>query len=157
MTEKQKIKLEKLINTFPNDYKKFFWELTEYAVSLGYYPKLNASETIAEFGKSKHGKTIMRINTNGDSQAPGIRMRFDGLSVCFGIFQGAAEDSNKECMNCNRCDRKKGIKYILPDGSEIIGACQEKRILPSYGIDNINELKEAIKEQDEYLMSLVSS
>ena len=146
--------METLISQFPDDYKDFFRNLIEYTISLGYNLRFNSKITSADFIKSKHGKTIMRIGAYGD--LPALCIRFDGLPVCSGIFQEAAIYSKEHgfCKQCNRCDGSKGIKYKLSDGSVIVGSCQSIRDIPTYIAEDFSLIKETLKIQDEYLIKL---
>ena len=162
MTEKTKIKLDTLISKFPDEYRIFFREIAEHAISLGYNPRFNDKISYADFVKSKHGKTILKISPYPNCsllRLPALNMRFDGLPVCHGIFQEAAEFSaNAEhCIKCNKCGGSRKIKYTLSDGSEIFGCCQHIRDIPSYSIENLSEIKDALKTQDDYLMSLIAT
>jgi hypothetical protein len=151
MAEKTKIKLDNVICKFSKENQELFRELTEYIVSLGYNPKVNARET--DFIKSKHGKTIMKIETGyGSSPVPRLNIRFDAMPVCIGIFQEAIEHFIERCSRCRKCTGKLGNKYVLPDGRETF-PCRAVIYMPFFNADNLSEVKDALKMQDDFLMT----
>ncbi|MDR0324689.1 MAG: hypothetical protein LBI19_01165 [Oscillospiraceae bacterium] len=163
MTEKQKINLQKILFALPDDYREAYREVAEYAMSLGYNPKLNPGETYADFVKSKNRRTVMKIDTNGQ---PRLAVRFDALPVCTGIFEEAVEHRRKPCItreynHCARCEGTWGSKYTLPDGKEYV-ICSTVIDIPAFSVsnisaDSISAVKEALKVQDDYLMSLITA
>jgi len=153
MTEKTKIKLNNVISKFSKEYQGLFREIAEYIISLGYNPKVNAGETYADFIKSKHGKTIMKIEMGYDNPSiPRLSIRFDALPVCSGIFQEAIEHFIERCSRCRKCTGKLGNKYVLPDGREIF-PCRAVIYMPFFNADNLSEVKDALKMQDDFLMT----
>jgi hypothetical protein len=155
MTEKQRISLEKIISALPENRQEAFREIAEYVMSLGYSPKMNPRGTYADFVKSKHKKTIMKIDTIGDT--PRLAIRFDAIPVCFGILQEAVEKRAKECGKYNSCSKCDGSgeylkKYTLPNGRECY-ICNAVIDIPAFNVENIPEIKEALRIQDEFLMS----
>ena len=161
MTEKTRKKLEDLISKFPDEYKNFFREIFDYLVSLGYNPKFSANLGSAEFSKSKHGRSIMKVYPpyNPDGM-PHLRLRFDGLPVCTGLFEEAVEIMRSNCERCNHYDRCNGanaIKYTMSNGSEVLGSCQPIRDIPKYSVDELPLIKDALKIQDIYLMGLYAT
>ena len=149
MTEKTRIKLDSVISKFLDEYRDLYRELVEYVVSLGYSAKVNAKETYADFVKSKHGKTIMKIECGYENPAiPRLSIRFDALSVCSGNFQKAIERFIEGCPNCRKCNGRFGNRYLLSDGREVF-PCRATIYMPSFGL---LEVKEALKLQDDFLM-----
>ena len=162
MTEKQKYALNKIITALPDNCRETFREVAEYAVLLGYMPKLNAKETYADFIKSKHGRTILKIDIN--AAPPRLALRFDALRVYSGIFQEAVENRvnllegcswfTGNCHNCGKCDRTQGYSYELSDGRKGFFCGSGVIDMPLFGDEHIAEIKNALKTQDDYLMSL---
>lgn len=162
MTEKQKNSLNKIISALPDNCRELFREVAEYAVFLEYKPKLNAKETYADFIKSKHGRTILKIETAANP--PRLAMRFDALPVYSGIFREAIENRvnlleqfdwfKGSCHGCGKCDRTQGYTYELPDGRKGFFCGSGVIDLPSFSNENIAEIKNALKTQDNYFMNL---
>ncbi|MCL2546796.1 MAG: hypothetical protein FWE06_06335 [Oscillospiraceae bacterium] len=169
MTEKQKNALNKIIVTLPNDCRKSYLEVAEYAISLGYMPALTGkNEDKADFRKSKTKKTILSIRTKNNS--PQIAMSFYALQQYTGVFKEALEKIynyentgyETRCFECeNKCGQcGTGIAYgysiILPDGKYgfICGHCVIP--LPTFCAENIQEVKEALKIQDEFYLKKMS-
>ena len=162
MTEKQKSALHKIITALSSERRESFREVAEYAVSLGYMPKLNAKGTYADFIKSKHGRTILKIDIN--AVPPRLALRFDALRVYSGIFQEAVESRvnllerfewfTGNCHNCGKCDRTQGYSYELSDGRKGFFCGAGVIDMPFFGDEHIAEIKDALKTQDDYLMSL---
>ena len=162
MTEKQKTALETIISALPDYSQKAFREVAEYAISLGYTPKLNKKKTYADFIKSKHKKTIMKIDTA--YQAPRLAVKFNALPVCTGIFQKAVEERLKICgsyESCKKCGRTFGDLYTMPNGKEIricnavIDVYSAVSDIPFLSAVNIAEIKEALKLQDDFLTNQI--
>ena len=162
MTEKQKTALETIISALPDYSQGAFREIAEYAMSLGYTPKLNKKNTYADFIKSKHKKTIMKIDAA--YQAPRLAVRFNALPVCTGIFQMAVEERLKICGSygsCKTCAGTFGDIYTLPNGKKVricnavIDVYSAVSSIPFFSAANIAEIKEALKLQDDFLMSQV--
>jgi hypothetical protein len=155
MTEKQKVSFEKIIGAIPVNSREAYREVAEYIMSLGYNPRLNGGETYADFIKSKHRKTIMKIETG---KTPRLAIRFDALPVCSGIFKEAVEKRKMSyCPKCKyKCNGNNGIskKYVLPDGRECY-ICNVVIDIPAFNAENVSKIKEVLKIQDEHLMSLI--
>ena len=161
MTEKQKISLDTIISAVSDDYRDSFRQVAEYAISLGYNPKLNAKKTYADFIKSKHGKTLMKIDTD-PKFPPRLAIRFDALPVYSGIFLEAIEyrvdlleqmGHKVRCWGCKKCDGTIGYKYKLSDGREGFLCGRGVIDIPSFAAEHISKIKDALKVQDDFLMS----
>jgi len=152
VTEKTKIKLDHVISKFSDEYKALFQEITEHIISLGYTAKVNVKETYADFVKSKHGKTIMKIECGYDNpQIPRLSIRFDALPVCSGHFQEAIEHFIEGCPSCRKCNGRFGNKYVLSDGREVF-PCRATIYMPFFNTDTLSEVKEALSIQDDFLI-----
>ena len=163
MTEKQKTSLETIIAALPDYSQQAFREIAEYVISLGYTPTLNKKKTYVDFVKSKHKKTIMKIDTT--YHAPRLAIRFNALPVCTDIFQKAVEGRLKICGSydsCKKCDRTFGDIYVLPGGKKVricnavIDIYSAVADIPFLSAENITEIKEALKMQDEWLISQIA-
>ena len=167
MTEKTRTKLDNFILENPEEYRGFVKELAEYAISLGYNPKFQKNISCVDFIKSKNGRTIMKIYANCNPHGlasdgkPHLRIRFDGLPICTGLFEEAAKLCHSVCMaHCNsqsNCNRANAIKYTLSDNSVVLGTCQQIRDIPKYNIEDLPLIKESLKIQDAYLMELYAT
>jgi len=161
MTEKQKVKVNNVIQKFPNEYNELFQEIVEYITSLGYIPKVNANETYADFIKNKHGRVIMKIECGYEKppaiKIPRLNIRLDALPKCTGIFEEAVLHFKKTfCPKCGKCDGKYGLNYVLSNGGEIY-TCRHTIHIPSFNTDTISEIKQALKIQDDYLLKNYSN
>ena len=161
MTEKTRIKLDNVISKFPAEYQESYRGITEYVISLGYNPKVNAGETYADFVKSKHGKIIMKIECGYEkppaSKIPRLNIRFDVLPTLFGMFEDAFLQFKKShCPKCGKCNGKFGLKYMLSNENEVY-TCRSTIYIPSFNTDNISEIKEVLKAQDEHLIRLYTT
>lgn len=161
MTEKKLAKIDKLISAISKDDQKPFREVAEYVVTLGYNPKLNGKETYADFIKSKHGKTIMKIDID-PRFPPRLAIRCDALPAWSGIFYKALEKRvdllegmghTVRCWGCGKCDGTIGYAYSLTDGREGFLCGRGVIDLPTFSSENVAEVKEALKVQDDFLMS----
>ena len=171
MTEKQKDTLEKIISALPNNFREAFREVAEHAISLGYMPVAKGTKTTyADFTKSKIKRTILKIDLTVDP--PRLGMKFYAISEYFGIFQEAIEERiryysklkyeiTSHCTGCmhiksGKCKGAQGYTFIFPDGRQgfICGFCVIP--LPSFTAENVPEVKEALKLQDDYFMKQTS-
>ena len=161
MTEKQNYAFNKIINAISGDNKSAFREVAEYAISLGYMPKLNANETYADFIKSKVKKMIMKIDTDF-KYPPRLAINFFAIPEYTGIFAEAIEfrvhllaqhGHTARCWGCKKCDGTRGYQYKFPDGREIFLCGAGAIDIPSFGAENVTLIKNALKIQDEFLMS----
>ena len=164
MTEKQKYALNKIVTALPNDCREAFKDVAEYAISLGYMPVIKGSETYVDFVKSKIKRTILKIDLN--SNPPRLGMKFYAIPEYFGIFQAAIEERIKYysklkyeikayCTGCmqsrnGRCGGSQGYTFILPDGKQGFLCGFGIIPLPLFTGNNVRDVKEALKLQDEF-------
>ena len=167
MTDKQKDALENVISALPNDCKKIFKEVAEYAVSLGYMPVARGTNsTYTDFTKSKIKRTILKIDLN--SAPPRLGIKFYAIPKYSGIFQEAIEERIRyyaklkyeittHCVGCmhsksEKCKGGQGYTFKFPDGKQgfLCGFCVLS--IPSFAAENVTEVKEALKLQDHYFM-----
>jgi len=166
MTKKQKYALNKIITALPNDCRENYLEIVEYAISLDYMPVLaGKQEDKLDFRKSKTKKTILSIRTKNNSLQ--IAMRFYALQEYTGIFKEAldaridmyikhgfkineSETRHFECSRkCGLCDGTHGYSFILPDEKYGFFCGHDVIPLPTFRAESIQEVKEALKIQDE--------
>ena len=161
MTEKQTYAFNKIINSLPNNHKEAFREVAEYAIFLGYNPKLNAKETYADFINSKTKRPILKIDTDVNC-SPRIAIQFRPMPAYSGIFYKAIEERvnlleqmghNPRCWGCGKCDGTEGHKYALSDGRKGFLCGRGVLTLPSFCAENVSATKIALKDQADYLMS----
>ena len=161
MTEKQKIALNKVITDLPDECRESYLEIAECAVSLGYMPVIKGvREDYADFTKSKLKRTILKINTNPDYR--GIAIKFYALSSCGGVFREAIAERlaywnrlgyEARCFGCGKCDGTHGYACALPDGRQGFLCGFGVIPLPTFRSENVSEVKEALKLQDEFFMN----
>ncbi len=164
MTEKQSRALEKIISALPENCRHSYLEVAEYAISLGYMPVLKGVRgDYADFTKGKVKKTILKINANPD--CPWLAIKFYALPVYYGIFQDAIDERicywNKlgyqvHCFGCGKCDGTHGYSVRLPDGRQGFLCGFGVVPLPTFSAENISQVKEALKLQDEFYMNQAS-
>lgn len=158
MTVKQQSALNSLITALPDVCRESYQEIAEYAISLGYMPALKGSrKDYADFTNSKLKRTILKINTNPDYRW--IALKFYALLEYNGVFQDAIEERlaywNKlgyeaKCFGCGKCDGTHGYKCTLPNGEKGFLCGFGVIPIPTFKAENIAEVKEAIKIQDEF-------
>lgn len=158
MTEKQQNALNTILSALPEDCRESYQEIANYAISLGYMPVLKGSrKDYADFINSKLKRTILKINTNPDCRC--IAIKFYALSEYNGIFQDAIDERlaywNKlgyeaKCFGCGKCDGTHGYKCITQSGKKAFLCGFGIVPIPTFNAENIEEIKEAIKIQDEF-------
>jgi len=161
VTAKQKYAFDKIINAVSGDKYDAFREVAEYVISLGYMPKLNTGETYVDFIKSKVKRMIMKIDTDF-KYPPRLTINFFAIPEYTGIFAEAIEyrvgllaglGHTARCWGCKKCDGTRGYKYEFPDGRKIflcgVGAID----IPSFDTENVTQIKDALKIQDEFFMN----
>lgn len=168
ITEKQKYAINKIISNMPDDLREIYREIAEYAISLGYMPTIKGvNETYADFSKSKVKRTILKIDTDPNFP-PRLAMKFFAIPVYSAIFQEALRERinvlerlkcapvSLSCGGCGKCDGTHGYYYTYPDGRKVFLCGMEVITVPSFCADNISEVKEALKTQDEFFMEHIS-
>ena len=164
MTEKQKNTLNETIIALPNEYQKEFREIAEYTISLGYMPVKKGTYT--DFVKSKVKRTILKIDFN--PKIPRLGMKFYAIPEYTGIFGEAIKNAleyysklkyeiKPYCTGCmqrrnGRCKEPQGYIISLPDGKQGFICGFGMITLPSFTEENVREIKEALKIQDEFFM-----
>ena len=165
MTEKQKDALSKIIAAVPDDYQAIFKEVADYAISLGYMPTLKgAKKDYADFIKSKVKRTIMKIDTA--PTLPRLAIKFYALPEYAGIFKDAIDERvaiwqklgyEAKCFGCGKCDGTHGFTVTFDDGKQGFLCGGGVFDLPSFGAENVSEVKAALKAQDVFFMANITS
>jgi len=163
MTEKQEVALNKVINALPDDCREAIREVAEYAISLGYMPVLKGTrENYADFINRKIKKTILKIQTN--PRFPFLEMKFYALRSYSGIFQKSIDERlltwnrlgyEARCFGCGKCSGTEGYLFNFPDGNQGFLCGFGVLPLPSFSVENIPEVKEALKVQDEFFIKQI--
>jgi len=170
MTEKQKYALDKTIAALPDDSREAFRNVAEYAISLGYMPVIKGNETYTDFIKSKTKRTILKIDLN--LNPPRLGMKFYAIPEYFGIFKEALEERiryysklnyeiKSHCTGCmqrknGRCHEPQGYTFALSDGNQGFICGFGIIPLPTFTIENVPEIKEALRLQDIFFMKQIS-
>jgi len=168
-TKKQKELIKSHLSPFESRIQLLYQDIILYLSELGYRPK-KAGSSIS-FTNDVHGKQIAKIGTDinkNEAHAPWFSLRF---SACKGYSQRFADivrdaiikvTANNQyrlarCTTgeCNGCKGESGSHIytsILPNG-ERLASCGAYAIkIPNISIDDLNEIKELIKEEHEYLV-----
>lgn len=162
MTEKQNEALQKIITAIPVEYQDIYREIAEYAVSLGYMPLLKGAHgQYAVFSKPKINRTILKIVTS-DPKAPDpfIEMRFfANIPPYSPFFQKAIDDRiyvwnfdcDHPCNNCGSCDGTQIYYSVYSDGTvRTLCGFTSLIYMPPVHAENVPEIKDALKKQDDY-------
>jgi len=164
MTQKQTDALEKIIAALPEESRPIFREVAEYAISLGYMPKImGVRGDYADFSKSKIKRTVLKIGTD-PKFPPRLALKFYALSKFTTTFREAVEERLKvwqrlgyeaKCFGCGRCDGTEGYTAVFPDGTEGFLCGYGVLDVPAFSAENVDEIKAAIKIQDEFFMGQI--
>jgi len=164
MSEKQEYALHKILSSLPDDCREPFREVAEYAISLGYVPKLNAKETYADFNSTKTKRIILKIDAA--ATPPRLAMQFCPMPAYSGIFYDAIVERvgilvqmghTPRCWGCGKCDGTEGHTYVLSDGKTGFLCGRGVMTLPSFCAENVSEVKAALKAQDDYLLGSIKA
>jgi len=165
MTEKQKNALGKLLAAIPEECRNAYREVAEYTITLGYIPTIKgAHDSYADFSKSKVKKTLLKIDTDPHFP-PRLAMKFFATHSYSALFQQAVEARLAQftkfgygtgCGSCGKCDGTHGYTYTYPDGKQVFLCGRELLDLPSFSADNVSEVKEALRRQDELFVKCIS-
>ncbi|MDR1117239.1 MAG: hypothetical protein LBL09_03205 [Oscillospiraceae bacterium] len=165
MTSKQTDSFDKIISMLTEDCRESVREVAKYAVSLGYMPALKGSgKNYADFSNSKLNRTILKIQTN--PKFPYLEIKFYAVAAYSAFFQKAIEyrlstwnrlHYETRCFGCGKCDGTEGYMVTLPDGKEGFLCGFGLLPLPSFDAENIAEVREALRLQDEFFRGHVSA
>jgi hypothetical protein len=160
MTEKQQNALSSIMTILPDDSQKSIKEIAEYAISLGYMPTIKGkNKNYLDFTNSKLKKTILKIQTN--PKFPYLEIKFYAMPTFSAFFQKAIDYRIKtwnrlkyefSCFGCGKCNGTEGYTVTLPDGKNGFLCGFGLLPLPSLSTENVTEVKEAIRLQNEFFM-----
>ncbi|MDO4285543.1 MAG: hypothetical protein Q4C60_09450 [Eubacteriales bacterium] len=158
MTEKQQHALQTILSALPEDCRESYREIAEYAISLGYMPALKGSrKDYADFSSPRLKRTLLKINANPDCR--GIAIKFYALPEYRGVFRDAIEKRlaywNKlgyeaKCFGCGKCDGTHGYPCVTRSGERGFLCGFGVVPIPAFTAEHIEEVKEAMKIQDEF-------
>jgi len=164
MTQKQEYALNKVISALPEDCRDAIREVAEYAIALGYKPTLRgARENYIDFSKAKVKRLILKIATN--PRFPFVSMKFFALPEYDGIFAIAVSERlaywnslgyEARCFGCGYCPGEWGYEVKLDDGTDGFLCGNGVLSLPSFTAQNVAEVKDALRVQDEFYMAQVT-
>lgn len=170
LKDKEKQLLNQLLNSVQKDYINVCKELIEYAVSLGYLPhKTQASGFAVSFTGKKTNRTVIKISPvtglNHKKFIPELRIKFSASKNYSDIFANAVKNEAENhggiytgCFSCGKCPdaESKMYKYVYPDG-KIVRLCAEVMLAPDWNKENLPEIKEVIKTQDDFWLKEFSN
>jgi hypothetical protein len=174
MNDKYKILVDECINIFPKDTKGIFKELSEYAISLGYMPKWVKVRVAGKavngdsltFIKNKVKRTLMKIKPAGNwhnVNKPCLILTFFASSNYSDVFKQGIKRAIEEfegrytgCYGCGKCEKGKlqGYTYIYPEGKKVFRCGGALIELPPISADHIAEIKQLMKNQDDFFTIL---
>jgi hypothetical protein len=163
MTEKQQYAYDKILSNLPDDCREYYCDIADYAISLGYMPVLNKGETYTDFLKNKINRYILKITANPKAKKDShwIALQFYALHEYTGIFKTALDKRisilksmghEPGCWGCGKCDGTWGYQFIRSDGKQGFLCGAGVLQFPWFSAENVSEVKEALKIQDDYLM-----
>ena len=92
-------------------------------------------------------------------------MKFYAIPIYSGIFQKAIAERiltwnrfgyEMRCFGCGKCDGTQGYTFDFPDGKQGFLCGFGVLPLPEFCAENLQEVKEALKVQDEFFMERIS-
>ena len=167
LTNKQADAFAKVFSMLPDDCQESFREVAEYAISLGYMPTIKGvRQDYLDFSNSKLKRTILKVQAATPKFPPYIEMKFYAITKYSSYFQKAIDDRiltwnrlkyDARCFGCGKCDGTEGYVIIMPDGKQGFLCGFGLLPLPPLNIDNIVEVKEALRIQDEFFKRKAST
>ena len=159
MTNKQSAAFDKVLSVLPDDCQESFREVAEYAISLGYMPVVKGvRKDYLDFSNSKLKRTILKIQAATPKFPPYIAIKFYAIPEYSSYFKKAVDDRlstwnrlnyEARCFGCGKCDGTEGYTVTLPDLKQGFLCGFGLLPLPQLCADNIAEVKEALRLQDE--------
>ena len=160
MTAKQADALNTVLSALPNNYRDGYQDIAEYAISLGYMPAIKGvRKDYLDFSSSKLKRTILKIQAPTPKFPPYLAMKFYAASAYSPYFQKAVDDRlstwnrlkyEAHCFGCGKCYGTEGYTVTLPDGKKGFLCGYGLLPLPPLSDENIAEVKEALKMQDDF-------
>ena len=161
MTTKQTDAFNKIISMLPDNCRNRFREIAEYAISLGYMPAIKGTrKDYADFSNSKLKRTILKIKAD-PKFPPYLEIKFYALPEYSAYFLKAIEDRiatwnrlkyDFRCFGCGKCNGTEGYTFTLPEGRTGFLCGFGLLPLPPLSEENISEVKEALKIQNEFFV-----
>ena len=151
--------LTSFLDSINKKHYEIYMELTQYAVSLGYTPKRNKTQDFSiDFRKNKFKTSIMKMDMHAEQNIPGLRLKFYASENYSQVFRDSIKKVIEEfdgrytgCYGCGRCKGKlEGYTYVYPDGKKIFRCGRELIPILDFTAQNIEEIKELIKKQDDF-------
>jgi hypothetical protein len=163
MTDKQQTALDAALAKIPELDRNLYRNIAEYAISLGYMPKLGGKDgSYAEFIKSKIKRTLIKFQfAPGAGRKYAVKLSFYATPAYSPLFKEAVAEmvhtlrkQNYEvrCWNCGMCDGTLGYKHIGEDGAESFLCGKGVLQLPEIGAEHLDEIKSLMKAQDDFWM-----
>lgn len=169
MNENQKNLLYSFLDSINNDYYHMFLDLAQYAVSLGYTPRRNKTQNFSiDFKKSRYKTSIMKMEVieqkNGKRSTPGLRLKFYASTDYSQIFRNGIKNVIEEfdgkytgCYGCGRCTNQlEGYTFVYSNGRKVFRCGRELISIFDFSTEDIKEIKELIKRQDEFFSNKYS-
>ena len=166
MTAKQMDAFNKVFSALPDDCRECFQEVAEYAISLGYMPTIKGvRKDYLDFSNSKWKRTILKIQAPTPKYPPYIAIKFYAVPTYSPYLQKAVDDRlstwnrlkyEARCFGCGKCDGTEGYIVALPEGKKGFLCGFGLLPLPSLNNENIAEVKEALRVQDEFFRKQAS-
>jgi hypothetical protein len=163
MTEKQQNTLDAALTRIPERDRTLYHNIAEYAISLGYMPKLGGKDgSYAEFIKHKIKRTLIKLQfAPGAGRKYALKLSFYATDKYSPLFDEAVSDmintlrrQNHEvrCWKCGMCDGTLGYMHIDNDGSRSFLCGKGVLQLPEIGAEHLDEIKLLMKAQDDFWM-----
>jgi len=166
MTTKQADALHKVLSALPDDCREGFEEIAECAISLGYMPAIKGvRKDYLDFSNSKWKRTILKIQAPTPKFPPYLAIKFYAVPAYSAYFQKAIDDRlstwqrlhyEARCFGCGKCDGTEGCTVTLAEGKKGFLCGFGLLPLPPLDNENIAEVKEALKLQDEFFRERAS-
>jgi len=160
MTSKQAGAFDKVFSELPDNCHESYREVAEYAVSLGYMPALKGvRKDYLDFSNSKLKRTILKVQAATPNFPPYIAIKFYAIPIYPPYLQIAVHNRlstwnrlnyEARCFGCGKCDGTEGYTVGLPDGKQGFLCGFGLLPLPPLSADNIADVKEALRLQDEF-------
>ena len=167
MTAKQIDAFEKVFSVLPDDCRENYREVAEYAISLGYMPAIKGvRKDYLDFTNGKLKRTILKVQAATPKYPPNIAIKFYAISTYSPYFEKAVDDRlstwnrlNYEvhCFGCGKCAGTEGYTVTLSGGKQGFLCGFGLLPLPTLCAENIAEVKEALRLQDEFFKKQVSA
>ena len=119
-----------------------------------------------DFSNSKWKRTILKVQAATPKFPPCISIKFYAIPTYSLYFQKAIDDRlltwnrlkyEARCFGCGKCDGMEGYTVTLPDGKKGFLCGFGLLPLPPLNAENIVEVKEALRLQDEFFKKQASA